>query len=45
MKNYEMFVEHLIAKRLVHAQIEPVLVVDKAEHMVGVLSMWSTKKT
>ena len=40
-----MFVEYLIAKRLAHAQIEPVLVVDKSEHMIGVLSMWSTKKT
>ena len=45
MKNYEMFVEHLIQKRLVHANIELVLVVDKPEHMIGVLSVWSTKKT
>ena len=42
MKNYEIFVEYLIEKRLVHASVEPVLVVDKIEHLTGVVNIWST---
>lgn len=42
MKNYEMLVKHLDEKRLMHASIEVLLVVDKPEHMKGVLEIWQS---
>ena len=33
MKNYQLLLEYIINKRLVQADIQPVLVVDKESHM------------
>lgn len=45
MKNYQLLIEYILNKRLIQADIQPVLVVDKESHMEKVLEIWqnSTK--
>ena len=44
MRNYELFVEYLVKKRLVQAEIQPILVVDKEAHMDKVQEIWQSSQ-
>lgn len=41
MKNYELFVEYLLKKKLVQARIVPILVVDKETYVSRVREIWA----
>ena len=40
MKNYELFIDYLLKKKMVQADIQPVLVVDKEIHLEKVQEIW-----
>lgn len=42
MKNYELFIEHLLKKRLAQADIQPILLVDKELHLEKVQEIWNS---
>jgi hypothetical protein len=43
MKNYELLVAFIKKKRIAFAEINPLLIVDKTEHLEGVNKIWSEK--
>ena len=44
MKNYELFVEYLLKKKLVQARIVPILVVDKQAYVDRVREIWDDQR-
>ena len=44
MKNYELFVEYLLKKKLVQARIVPILVVDKQAYVDRVREIWADQR-
>ena len=43
MKNYEIFIDYLVRKRLVQCDIVPLLVVDKPIHQKKVSEIWDSR--
>lgn len=43
MKNYELLIEFIKKKRLARAAINPLLIVDKQEHLIGVEKNWENR--
>lgn len=43
MKNYELLLAFIKKKRIAFAEIQSILVVDKTEHLEGVLKIWTEK--
>ena len=45
MKNYELFVKYLTEKKMMQADIHPMLVVDKEEHMDKIDEIWKSSES
>lgn len=40
MKNYQLFIEYLEKSRLVQAEVQPILIVDKQMHVDKIVEIW-----
>ena len=42
MKNYQLFLEYLVKSRLVQAEVQPILIVNKQIHLDKVVEIWGS---